>query len=242
MKYLVAAALLGAPAWAAAQAPAPAPTDGPVRTLAKFRAIRVSNGIALTLTAGTQQRVEVSAATDEFRRHLITKVEDGTLLLAYDDLLERDDRKLARIDHKLAVAVTANFITGLTAGSGAAITSQGNFAAPDCVLDFSSGATLTATDLSPNVLVVRETGGASLTLTGRAPRLDVRAGGGATFDGQRLLSARCQVEASGGSAVRVLVSEDLLAEASGGANIRYYGQPALTKTETSGGSVSGKGK
>ncbi|RZK59257.1 MAG: DUF2807 domain-containing protein, partial [Hymenobacter sp.] len=200
------------------------------------------NGIALTLTAGHEQRVEVSAATEEFRRHIVAKVEDGTLLLAYDDLLERDDRKLARIDHKLAVAVTADFLTGLTAGSGAVITTEGNFAAPDCVLDFSSGATLTANDLAPNVLVVRETGGATLKLAGRAPRLDIRAGGGATFDGQRLLSARCQVEASGGSSVRVLVSQDLLAEASGGASIRYTGHPLLTKTETSGGSVSGKDK
>lgn len=239
MKSVALAALLSFATLAAAHAQAPAAPASEVRPVAHFRGIRVGSGFSLVLTAGHEQRVEVSAATAGFVANIRTKLEDGILIISYDDLLERDDRKLLKTDHKLRATVTADFLTSLTANSGAAVQATGNFAAPDCLLDITSTATLTATDLAPDVLIVRENSGASVTLTGTAPRLDVRTNSGATFDGQKLQSTMCQVEASGGSTVRVAASKELLIEANSGANVRYYGAPKVT-TDLNGGSASAK--
>lgn len=239
-KSFVLTALLGATTLLAAQAQTTAEPSSQVRPVAHFRGIRVGGGIAVTLTGGHEQRVEASAATAAFVANLRTKLEDGILVISYDDLLERDDRKLLKTDHKLRVAVTADFLTSVSVSSGAAVTGSGSFAAPDCVLDVNSGAVLTATDLAAGVLVVRENSGAAVTLSGTAPRLDIRTAGGSTFDGQQLQSTTCQVEASGGSTARVAASKDLLIEASGGSVVRYYGSPTIIKDLSGGSTASAK--
>lgn len=240
MKQLFLTAFFSVPVLLAAHAqtvPAPAPQ---VRQVPHFRAIRVQGGIGLTLTAGHDQRVEVSAATPDFQGRLLTKVVDGTLQISYDDILERDDRKVQRSDHKLHVNLTADYISMLTATSGSIVEASGNFAAPDCVLDLSAGAALTATGLSPTVLVVRESSGATATLAGTAPRLDVRLAGGSVYDGQKLQGNRAQIEAGGGSTARILATQELMIEADGGSTVRYYGSPVVTKSSSGGSSISAK--
>lgn len=238
LKYFLWGALLvGATPLAVRAQAAPA---AQVRPLPPFRAIQVGGNIALAITAGHAQRVEVSAATADFREHLVTKVEDEVLLLSYDDLLERDDRKLMKADHQLRVAVTADFITKLTATGGATIASTSNFVAPDCLIDASSAASVVASGLAPQVLVVRESTKATVTLAGTAPRLDVRTNSGATFDGQQLQSTNCQVEANDGSTIRVYTTQELLLEANSNAKVYYSGPAVVTKNLNGGSAASAK--
>ncbi|MGI4832940.1 MAG: GIN domain-containing protein [Janthinobacterium lividum] len=234
-KFLALAALLSAAALPAAQAQTSPTTQ--LRPVAHFRGIRVGGGIRLTLAAGHEQRVEVSAATPDFAANIRTKLEDGILIISYDDLLERDDRKLLKTDHQLRATITADFLTSLAATSEATVQASGNFAAPDCVLDVTSGAKLTATGLAPEVLVVRENGGAVVTLAGTAPRLDVRVNGGSTYEGQQLQSVRGQVEANGNSTARIAASQELLIEANSGSKVNYYGSPVVSR-DLNGGSIS----
>ncbi|TDN37595.1 DUF2807 domain-containing protein [Hymenobacter sp. UV11] len=214
--------------------------NGPqVRSLAPFHAITVGTGIELLLTAGHAQRVEVSATTADFRDHILTAVVSGVLSIHYEN---PDDRgfsnvKRERNSKQLRVAVTADQLTALTAGSGAQVRASGNFTASDFQLDASSGANCQASDLVVGVLVVRQSSGSTVTLSGRAPRFDLRIASGSTFDGEGLQTDRGQIEATNGSTVRLAVRESLLAEASSGAAIRYFGSPAVTKEVSGGGSV-----
>lgn len=234
-KFFALAAFWSAGSLGVAQAQTSPTTQ--VRQVAHFRGVRVGGGISLVLTAGSAQRVEVSAATAEFVANIRTKLEDGILILSYDDLLERDDRKLLKTAHQLRATITADFLTSLAATSGATVQASGNFAAPDCVLDVTAGAKLTATDLAPQVLVVRENGAATVTLAGTAPRLDVRVNGGSTYEGQLLLSVRAQVEANNKSTARIAASQELLVEANTGSTVRYYGSPTVSR-DLNGGSLS----
>ena len=237
-KYLL-PALLGL----LAGAPALAQTEPQVRPVEKFHAINVGTGIALVLTGGPAQRVEVSALTPELRDHILLKVAGGVLSVRYEDLeesaRERTDRKLARRDKMLRVAITADQLTSLLANSGASVTATGPYATPDFQLDVSSGASLRA-EIKADVLIVRQSSGSAVTLSGEAPRFDLRIANGSTFDGTALQTTRSQVDASSGSTAKLAVREVLMAEASSGANIRYVGAPALTKDVSSGGSVKGQ--
>jgi hypothetical protein len=237
-KYLL-SALLGL----LAVAPALAQVESQVRPVEKFHAIVVGTGIALVLTGGPAQRVEASALTADLRDHILTKVVGGVLSIQYEDLeesaRERTDKKLARLDKKLRVAVTADQLTSLLANSGASVAATGAYAAPDFQLDASSGASIKA-DINVGVLIVRQSNGSSVVLSGQAPRFDLRLSSGSVFDGTALQTNRSQVEASSGSTAKVAVREVLMAEATSGANIRYSGVPELTKAVSGGGSVSGK--
>ncbi len=239
MKKYVLAALLGV----VAGAPALAQTEPQVRPVEKFHAISVGTGIALVLTGGPAQRVEASALTADLRDHIVTKVVGGVLSIQYEDLdesaRERSDKKLARLDKKLRVAVTADQLTTLLANSGASVTATGPYAAPDFQLDVSSGASLRA-DINVGVLIVRQTSGSTVALSGQAPRFDLRLSSGSTFDGTGLQTNRSQIEATSGSTAKLAVREVLMAEATGGASIRYFGSPELTKTVSGGATISGK--
>ena len=224
-------------------APALAQTEPQVRPVEKFHAISVGTGIALVLTGGPTQRVEASALTADLRDHILTKVVSGVLSIQYEDLdesaRERTDKKLARLDKKLRVAITADHLTSLLANSGASVTATGAYAAPDFQLDVSSGASIKA-DINVAVLIVRQGSGSTVALSGQAPRFDLRISSGSVFDGIALQTNRSQIEATSGSTAKLAVRELLMAEASSGANIRYIGAPELTKTVSSGGSVSSK--
>jgi hypothetical protein len=233
MKNLLLPALLSL----AALAPAFA-QSAQTRTVPAFRAISVGTGIELDLTAGRSQRVEVSATTDEYRDRIETTVQDGVLTLRYKNPEGRSQRN-DRTNKRLHVAVTADELTALTAGSGSAVRTTGDFDAADFRLDVSSGATVKA-GLATTTLTVRQSSGSTADLSGRATTLDVQSSSGASLDAADLQSDHCRAEASSGSSVRLAVKDDLVAEASSGGSISYKGSPQLTKRTSSGGSVSGR--
>ena len=206
-----------------------------VRSVAEFHAIKVGSGVSLALTAGHAQRVEVSASTPVLRDHLRTTVADGVLSITFDNA----DRGYQQRNTKLRVAVTADQLTALTAGSGSSVQSHGNIAAATFQLDVSSGASLQA-DIDAKTLSVSQGSGSSVSLAGRAPSLEIHAGSGASFSGKKLQTDRCRADASSGASVEVAVKDDLIATASSGGSISYSGSPQVTKHVSSGGSVGGR--
>ena len=231
MKNLLLAALLSAAALAPAFAQSPQ-----VRSVAAFHAINVGTGIELTLTAGHGQRVEVSAANDDYRDRIETTVKDGVLTLRYEQPKPwRNDRT----NKHLRASVTADELTALSAHSGSEVRTTGDFDAADFQLDISSGATV-KTDLATTTLTVRQSSGSTADVRGHATTLDVRSSSGASFDAKDLQTDRCRAEASSGSSITVAVKDDLVAQASSGGSINYRGNPQLTKHTSSGGGVSGR--
>ena len=233
MKNLLLPALLGLAALTTAHA-----QSTQTRQVPTFRAISVGTGIELTLTAGRSQRVEVSAATDAYRDHIETTVSDGVLTLRYKNDDTRNSRN-DRTNKRLRVAVTADELTALTAGSGSSVHTSGDFDAAEFRLDVSSGASVQA-DLATTTLTVRQSSGSSAILSGRATSLDVQSSSGASLDAPKLQADHCRAEASSGSSITVAVKDDLVAQASSGGSISYKGSPQLTKRTSSGGSVSGR--
>jgi hypothetical protein len=231
MKNLLLTTLLAAGTFTAALA-----QSTQTRPVPAFHAINVGTGIELTLTAGHDQRVEVSADTPELRDHIETTVKDGVLTLRYDN---RDDRngQLRRNKH-LRASISADQLTALSAHSGSSVRASGDFDADNFQLDVSSGATVKAS-LATSALTVRQSSGSTADLSGRATSVDVRSSSGATLDGKDLQAERARAEASSGSSIQLAVKDDLVAQASSGGSISYKGSPQLTKRTSSGGSVSG---
>ena len=223
MKNLLLSALLSLLALGSALAQAQ------VRAVPAFRAIKVSGGIELTLTAGPTQRVEVTTEPAELAQYLTTTVEDGTLTLRFER-----PRGNARGQH-LRVAITADQLTALAASGGAAVTAHGAFAAPTFALDADAGAAVRA-DLATTDLTVSQHGGSVVNLNGQAAKLTLDVNGGSVFSGSALAATTCQAQANGGSIVRLNAKDSLTATANGGSSIKYQGSPQVT-TQVHGGST-----
>ena len=230
MKNILLPALLSL----AALAPAFA-QSAQTRAVPTFHAINVGTGIELDLTAGHGQRVEVSAATTEYRDRILTTVTNGVLTIRLDQP-ERNHWPAIHSNQHLRVAVTADELTALSAHSGSEVRTTGDFDAAEFKLDISSGASV-KTDLDTRSLTVRQSSGSTADVRGHATSLDIQSSSGASFDAKDLQTERCRAEASSGSSITVAVKDDLVAQASSGGSISYRGNPQLTKHTSSGGSV-----
>jgi hypothetical protein len=224
MKNLLLTALLSLLALGAALAQ--------VRTVPTFHAIKVGGGIALDIVAGPVQRVEVSTEPTEMAQYLTTTVEDGTLVLRFQHPSSNVRTQ------RLHVAVTASQLTALTASGGAAVKATGAFAAPTFALEASSGSVVRA-DLNTRDLTARLTGGSVANLDGQATQLTLNAQGGSIFGGNGLQTNICQVQAGGGSIVKLNAKDSLTATASGGSSIKYHGSPQVTKQASGGSTIKG---
>jgi hypothetical protein len=227
MKNLLLTALLSLLALGAALA-----QSAQTRTVPAFHAIKVGSGIALDIVAGSVQRVEVSTEPADMAQYLTTTVEDGTLVLRFRHPGSNVSTR------RLHVAVTASQLTALVAGGGSAVKATGAFAAPTFALEAASGSVVRA-DLNTRDLTARLSGGSVVNLDGQATQLTLDAQGGSIFGGNGLQANTCQVQAGGGSIVKLNAKDSLTATADGGSSIKYHGSPQVTKRASGGSTIKG---
>lgn len=84
-------------------------------------------------------------------------------------------------------------------------------------------------------LTLAASGGADIVVEGTTTTLNAIASGGADIILNNLEAKSAEVAASGGSDISVCATESLVATASGGSDIVYYGEPAQTEINSSGG-------
>ena len=228
MKKLSLLALLLLPAYseATAQGSPASGTATPVRSIAEFRTIDVTDGIQLYIQDGreTSVRVEASPAL----REQVRTVVEGAVLRVY--LTGNESGTGATVSSEvIKVYVTSTGLNSLKAAKGALVsfdhspTRGGTLA-----VHLLSGARL-AGDINVTLLDVQLGGNATARFTGAASNLHVRANERSHFQSPGLRAKRCQASAAGGSAVDVTVEQSLAAEAVGDAVITYSGSATLTK-------------
>ncbi|WP_201977553.1 head GIN domain-containing protein [Hymenobacter rubidus] len=235
MKNLTVLALL----WLLALVPALAQTAPEVRSVATFRTLKASDGILVTLTSGTAQRVEASAETAEFLSRIKTEVSEGVLKVSFDHKLNEAWSKDNR-PRNLRVTIVAAPLTGIEASSGARVDVKNAYSVGDCKLEASSGGVISAPDFTGKSVDASVSSGGVATLGGKVQSLSVHASSGGVFKGQDVQAATCDANASSGGTIAVAVEDKLNANASSGGDVRYAGSPQLTKHTSSGGTVKGR--
>ena len=236
MKNLTALALL----WLLALVPALAQTALEVRSVSAFRALKVSDGILVTLTSGTTQRVEASADTPEFLGRIKTEVSDGVLKVSFEHKLNETWSKDNR-PRNLRVTIVAAPLTGIDVSSGARVDVKNAYSVGDCKLEASSGGVISAPALTAKSVDASVSSGGVASLGGKVQSLSVHASSGGVFKGQDVQAATCDANASSGGTIAVAVQDKLTANASSGGDVRYAGSPhAITKHTSSGGTVKSR--
>ncbi len=206
------------------------------RKVSGFDGIKVSTGIDLFITMGETEQVKVVAA-DEIIDNLVTEVKEGTLRI----YMKRTEWfNWGGFNKTRKVYVTAKELNSIDASSGSDVKSENTLKGESIEIEASSGSDVEL-DLVYKTVSVKTSSGSDAKLTGKTKNLEASASSGSDIMARDLESQNCNVHASSGSDATVNVTESLVAKASSGADIRYYGNPGMRDTdESSGGDVSRK--
>jgi len=199
-----------------------------IRPLSGFSAVAVGGGIELTLRQGGEFRVEAENSGGSAEA-IVTTVEDGTLTI-------RQSRTTGWFDwfSNHSVDVTLPELSAISASGGSDVRVEGTVTGDRLSIAASGGAEIAAA-IDIRDLEVMTSGGADLRLSGTATTVSIQASGGSEIDARELGTAQANIQSSGGADIAVGVSEQLVAQASGGSEIVYSGEPAMVNVNSSGG-------
>jgi len=214
--------LMSNPLPAGAQARETRPLDG-------FDAVDVSGGIDLVVRQGASFVVEV-VAPDGKAAEIVTEVRGNTL-----EIKRKSSFKFFDWGDYGSVNVTLPALKALSASGGSDVRNEGTLSSDDLNIVASGGSDVTLEVVAGN-LAVEASGGSDLRLKGTARSASVSSSGGSDLNASQLTANEANLQSSGGSDLTIAVREKIVANASGGSDISYTGEPSVVTVNTSGGS------
>lgn len=194
-----------------------------------FTKIQASTGVEVILEQGSPSEVEVEV-DDNLMKYIVTRVENGTLIVKIDGNINTMESAIVRIKTKT--------IEGLECSSGASIKTINKLSGTSIALKTSSGSTIQA-DLEFEKVSCESTSGSEIKVSGKALALDTKSSSGSEINAKELASNEITAQSTSGSSTTVNPIVLLNAKASSGSSIDYVKEPKkVVKEETSGGSVS----
>jgi hypothetical protein len=171
------------------------------RTVSSFHAIETSAGIEVIMSKGDKEELAVSVGNTEYLDQVRTVVENGVLKLSRAS----DNWKFWNKFKNWKVKVYVSYVN------------------VDAIRA-TSGASVSASDISFTKLTARMNSGGMITLTGNVESLDVDGSSGAQFRGYSLTTTHCKADVSSGAGVQVTVTKEISAKANSGGFIRFKGE------------------
>jgi hypothetical protein len=196
-----------------------------LRTLPAFRSINVSDAINLYISQGDEEGIVVSAADGRSRENIHTSVENGVLKIWGGKSGNRNLKVYVSFKtlEKLAASGASDiFVHGLIKGDQLEIVLSG-------ASDFRGKVEL-------NNLNIEQSGASDAFLSGTTAKLKVQSSGASDLKGFDLMAEHCDARASGASDIRITVTKELSASASGASSVYYKGEAVMRTQSNSGAS------
>lgn len=193
-----------------------------------FNAIEVSRGLEVYLTQDTETRLVVEA-DENLHDIIITEVVNGVLEITSDDNIKSAKAK--------RIILSTNNIDTIDTSSGAYLRSENTLKMETLVLESTSGSHIDLV-VSVNSLRCEASSGAGQKLNGQTDNLIAEASSGSYIKASDLEAKTSRVSASSGANISVNTLNELTANASSGANIKYLGNPEkINKSNGVSGSI-----
>ena len=204
------------------------------RTVGSFHAIRISNSFDVYISQGSEDAVAISASTPEYKAKIMTKVENGVLIIRFED-----DKKFWKgwnsDKQKLKAYISIKKIDKLDVSGACDVFFEEGLSSEELVVNL-SGASDIKGKINAKKLIVDINGASDATISGNAADLKVEASGASDFKGFDLVTNYCDAKASGASSVNITVNKELSAHASGASSVRFKGEGLIRDIKTSGAS------
>ncbi len=204
------------------------------RELSGFHAIRVSNAFDVYITQGNEEAVAISAAKTEYKEKIKTSVENGVLIIRFED-----DRKFWKgwnsDKQKLKAYISVKKLDKLSVSGACDVFMEEGISADEMEISFSGASDLKG-KIEAKTLNVDISGASDVTLAGNVANLKIEASGASEFKGFDLITNYCDAKASGASSINITVNKELNAKASGASDVRFKGEGLIREIKTSGAS------
>ncbi len=201
-----------------------------VREVGAFQGIRAAEGIDVFLKKGDRESVRVEVDGNTELSHVVTEVA-GTYLKIH----LRDGRFRRNVNAK--VFVTYREINRISASSASNVYSEDAIKTRNLTVECASAASV---ELSVDVDDIKADASSAgdLELKGKANRAEFAVSSAGEIDAYDLQAGIISVTGSSAGTAKIHVLNELYAEATSGASIRFRGNPAKSRTDSrSGGSV-----
>ncbi len=204
------------------------------RAVGSFHAIRVSNAFEVYISQGGEDAVAISASKPEYKEKIITKVENGVLIIRFEN-----DKKfwnaLKGDRQRLKAYISVKKIDKLDVSGACDVFFEEGLSAEELVVNL-SGASNMKGKIDAKKLNVDISGASDATISGNAADLKVEASGASDFKGFEMVTNYCDARATGASSVAITVNKELSAHASGASSVRFKGEGLIRDIKTSGAS------
>ncbi len=201
------------------------------RSVGNFSSIDISGGIDLYLSQGDEDGIAVSASDARYVEYIKTAVFNGVLTISY----QGDGWKYRSGNRKMVAYVSFKLLTGINASGASDIYVNGSLKADKFKLKL-SGASDFKGSVDINSLDLSQSGASDATILGKITHLVIEASGASNFKGYGLEAETCDAKASGASDIKIAVSKELYAEATGASSINYKGNGIAKEVRSSGAS------
>lgn len=193
-----------------------------------FDEIEVSRGIDVYLTQADDVSVTVEADSN-LHDIIMTEVENNTLYIYADENISYSKSQKVMLSFKDVKKITAT--------SGCDVYGNSIIRADNLELNTTSGSDMEL-EIEVDVVECRSTSGSDLRVSGNANTLYAEATSGSDIKAGNLKTKTCEAKATSGADITVNTSDELLARASSGGDIKYYGNPEkVSKKDGVSGSV-----
>ncbi len=185
-----------------------------------FSAIKVSRGLDVYITQTNTESVSVEA--DENLQDIIMVEIEGDVLNIYaeENIGTSKSKK---------IMVSLDDLTKISTTSGSDVFSTNTINTNTIEIKTTSGSDLEL-DINAENIDCSSTSGSHVKLSGKTNKLYASATSGSDISAQDLSAVSCQVKATSGANITVNTSEELIAKASSGGDINYYGNPKKVET------------
>lgn len=209
------------PQWIFAQEKGNKKVVSETRDLPAFKALDIGGALNVKIELADTQQVTI--ITDEnLQKKVITDVKDGILFIKSNSL--KDPTKLDAV-------IKMTDLEFLKA-SGATEVNSVSLITVDELKIVVSGATSVDLSLDVQYLESIVSGAADLTLSGKASTHNLETSGAGSLKGRSLVTSKSIYSASGASDVSMNVTDELIGEKQGVAEVSYVGNPTNSVTAT----------
>lgn len=199
------------------------------REAKNFHAIRVSDAFQIKLTQSNEEKVAVSAADKDDLQYITVKVANGVLKIDWDS------KKWRRGNRKLKAYISFKNIDEFKASGACNVEIVDILKVNELKIDLSGASDLKG-KLDAQKVLIELSGASDAKLSGSVSNVKIDASGASSFKGFEFVAEYCDVKASGASGIKLTVSKELSADASGASDINYKGAGVIRDIKTSGAS------
>ena len=200
------------------------------RSAASFKSIAASGSFNIYITPGSGGNIEIEA-DDNILPYIVSEVKDGELELHWKKGYD------VKPSQKITVNVSMAEVKSLAASGSGGFYSKGTLKGDKVDLGI-SGSVIVDMDLKAEKLEVGVSGSTKISLKGTVTNVEYGISGSASVDALALNAETVEVGVSGSGDLAVNATKKLDISVSGGAKVRYKGNPSINQSSSGSSKVT----